>query len=327
LSGIFDVWKDIWKKADLCKKPQNSRQPILAKGFIWPPENENKNLKDNDSGHSAPGRILEVASRLKARAGKLYKNTHSTIHAIHGAVMAVEATELLSEKAQTTFIEALALKHEFEAVAECLFYGIQYNFDVKERIKDIQKEAKVFAQYFEKSKQEDVELNTELMILDCLVYIYRDFNQFDEEMSILYISRKLHFKLWLKQYPPMKFLGGGRKFPWIRRFNLIYWLFFSAAHFVTDYIHWLLKSIPRFLFAVVLWLFGLGFLLSCTCKENIDIYKGIQTAITIFFGTGPIHNVASASSGHLWIICLAVVSGFVHFGVLISHIYSRISRK
>ena len=354
LSGIFNFWEESGLREKLVDGGR-------AEGFYWPPKYMGR--KDDEFGHGAPGKILEIVLRLESRAEKLRNHTHSTIQAIHGAVLAVEAMELLIEKAQTTFLEALVLKHEFEAIAECHFYGVHSHFDVKTRIKDIQLEAKEFARYFDSSKRDDVERNTEMETLDCLIKIYREFNQFDEEMTIQDRSRKLHLQFWVKQngiisviknrvWPKLKEICSGkykvninevlsviknRVWPKLKEIcSSNYWKKrdfwqFDPTYWIAWYINLLLKSIWIYLIAVALWVVGLGFLFKWSYPNKLtSIPQGISTAIIMFTG-GTVHGLnehgTSGNSRFIVVACLAVLSGLAHFGILLSHIYSRISRK
>ena len=53
---------------------------------------------------------------------------------MYGALLALEAQELLANRTPTTALEALAVRHELEVTAECMFYGVEYNFDVRRRL-------------------------------------------------------------------------------------------------------------------------------------------------------------------------------------------------
>lgn len=362
ISGVFDLWKDSGLMSLLC----DGRQPGQADGFVWPPHFPDFPESDQNHDHSAPGRLLEIATRLEARAERLLGNVHCAIRAVQGAVLAVEAMELLGEKAQTTFLEALALKHEFETIAECQFYGVQSRFDVRSRMRDVRLEVRELGRYFNQKKRKEAEWNAEAAILNCLIRTYQEYNQFDEELDVQIQNRVIHRRLWFKK----RMLIAGDQLRWL---NPFYW--------TACYVHGLLKSVPLFLLALVLWTGGLTFLFSATSPDKSTglregLYRGVEDAVTAFFSIGsPTHhgdtnqpspakstslsqarptnltehfarieqrllvletNTAAIHekvhelqypAGYVGVICLAVVAGFIHIGIFISHLYTIVSRK
>lgn len=354
MSGIFDFWK----AAGLARKLHGGRQRGQADGFIWPPKYSGGTEDASYHDHSAPGRLLEIAARLEARAERLLQNVHCTLRAIQGAVLSSDAMELLGEKAQTTFLEALALKHQFEAIAECQFYGVQSHFDVQSRMEEVQLEVHELGRYFNRKKRKEAEWNAEAAILNCLIRTYQEYNQFDEEQALQARSRVLHRRLWFKK----RMWAIGDELRWL---NPFYW--------ATCYLHGLLRSFPVFLLALVLWVVGLSLLFTATNEDNrqVTFSMGMQDAVSSFFSVGtPTHvederilpwppmgtNFAGISSmdrlearlslvesnvvaihskvhsrkfapAYVGVVCLAIVAGFIHVGVFISHLYSIVSRK
>lgn len=337
MAGIFNLWK----AAGLTRKLRGGRQRGQADGFTWPPRYSGGPDEAPHHDHSAPGRLLEVAARLEARAERLLQNVHCTLRAVQGAVLSSDAMELLGEKAQTTFLEALALKHQFEAVAECQFYGVQSHFDVQSRMKDIQLEVRELGRYFNHRKRKEAEWNAEAAILNCLIHTYQEYNQFDEEQALQARSRVLHRRLWFKK----RMWAVGDELRWL---NPFYW--------VTCYMHGLLRSFPVFLLALLMWIGGLSVLYTVAGKADSKPVQGFEDAVSSFFSVGsPVHHEATnavptnapnlenvhgmvrqiladseerkQSFGYVAIICLAIIAGFIHVGVFISHLYSIVSRK
>jgi hypothetical protein len=310
--------------------------------------------------------LLEIAEKLEDRAERLKPTAQSVIRAVQGGVLAIDAMELLGEKAQTTFLEALALKHDFEALAECQFYGVQSHFDVESRMKEIRREVRELGRYFIPKKRKDAEWNAEAKILNCLIRTYRECNQFDEELAIQIRNRRIHRRLWFKKR--MWILGDE-----LRWLNPFYWL--------ACYIHGLLKSIPVFVMALVLWVVGLSILYTATSPDSSlnmseGFYRGVEDAVSSFFSIGsPIRHEngkrpspvtqpstigiqqggieahlgqidnrlarleASTSAihtkvhevkytaGYVAVICLAIAAGFLHLGIFVSTLYSTVSRR
>lgn len=301
-SGIFSLWK----KAGLKK----------GKEFIWPPAKGK--FSDSEHGHSAPEMLLTIADSLINRAAILLKESvHSVQEAVRGAVLANEALELLGGRTPTESIEALSLKHQFEVLAECQYSGVEFNLDVNSRLEDIKKEVTGICEWFGARRKKDSALNAEMSIITAIMRIFKEYGQFDEEQTCLARVRHLHNTLWM-------------------RTNRLRWL----AMPVLRYLEFLLSSFPRFLFAILGWTAGLTLLYwftgdgSCLEVEKVkyhyDFYHGFQDAITSFFSIGgPIHQdgIEINKSGYTVVTCLAVVSGFFHLGVFISHLYSMISRR
>jgi len=307
LAGIFDLWKKSglrgWLHADRGLGPD----------FRWPPPRADAD--DHQGHHSAPGRLLEIADRLIERAERILQSATSVPDAVHGAVLALEAQELLGNKTPTTTLEALALKHELEVTAECMFYGVEYNFDVKTRIKDIQRDVKSIGNWFRSKTRRRSELNAEFGILSELVRIFRQYNQFDEEQECLQQIREVHRHLWFRKHKS-----------WA-------WIFYPARW----YIEYLLGRMHRFVAAIALWIFALGLLFHASEQQSgswLAKFSGTLVHVfTSFFGLQPPHEMAmhapdSALNLPLaWAVIFAIAIGFVHLGIFVSHLYSIIARK
>lgn len=346
-AGIYDLWK----ASGLFNKLRDGHQRGQADGFYWPPYYSNS--PESDTNHSAPGTLLEVATRLVTRAERLRQNAESAIRAVQGAVLAVDAMELLGEKAQTTFLEALTLKHEFEAIAECQFQGVQMHFDVKSRMKDIRYEISQLSRFFNPSPSicKEAEWNAEAAIISRLIKIYQNYNEFDEELAFQVRSRALNRRLWFKS----KMGVFGDELRWA---NPLYW--------APCYVHGLLRSIPLFSLAILLWIGVLSglFAFASPASNSARLHKGFEDAVTSFFSVGsPTHHdegtlISLLSSSdtssteerlsiieknmvfiydkvneekyppqYMAIICLAIIAGFIHIGIFISHLYLISSRK
>jgi len=295
LGGMFNLWKD----SSLQRKLRDGGRRGLAPGYHWPPNP--KKLEDDKGGHSAPGRLLVIADRLIVRAERLLSNgVHSVPRAVYGAVLATDALELLGGKTPTTSLEALALKHQFEVLAECQFVGMQQHMDVEGRMKDIQLEINALCYWFgTKSQQKDVAgWNAELAILNKLIAVFKEQNQFDEEQALLVRTRVLHRKLRFSKYPvifkPLEI------FPW--------------------YVEKLVASFRIFLFAIVAWL-GAASMSWWFIEGN---WKAAISGVWSAFFSG---TAATSSWPLISLSCLIIASGFLHLGVLVAYIYSLISRR
>jgi len=257
--------------------------------------------KEIEGGHSSPGRLLIIAEYLTQRAEVLLNNAITVEDAIHGAVLALEAKELLGYRTPTTTLEALALQHQLEVLAECMFYGVEYHFDVKKRVEEIEKEVKTIGKWFNVQTRERSEINAILSITGNLVNIFRNFNQFDEEMECLHFIRKLHRKLLLRRN---------------KLFIFIYPIVF--------YIETLLSSLPLFILALIFWPIFWGVL--CYCFGNKDLFYYIAHSFFTFFGLQPI-QIENEPHFVILIYILETICGFLHLGIFISYIFDLIMRK
>lgn len=209
-AGLF---KDYWTKA---KKEWRDATP--------------KKEEKND-GHSAPGKILLISEKLIDRAKKIYHNEAQSVKdCIYGATLALEARNLLSYKTPTTCLESIALRHKLEVKAECLFYGVGYNIDVKNRFRELEGEIQTISKWFNPSVKESSSLNARMSVITEVMQIFGESGQFDEEQECLKYFRKLN-RQWY-------FL---RK-PWMMPFQPIRW-----------YVETMVGSFHRFVLAVLCW--------------------------------------------------------------------------
>jgi len=300
-AGVYDLWKKagLWKRSKnrpLLAGEKNPNVPETDK-YHWP---LGKRDPSEESGHSAPGRLLVIAQRLIDRAEKILKNAMTVPDAIHAAVLALEAKELLGNRTPTTSLEALALQHQAEITAESMFYGVEYNLNVKDRFKDIEREVKAISQWFNPKTRKRSEINARLAIVESLVQKFREMNQFEEEIMCLTEARKLRFEFWMRQKP------------WRR-----------AAWPFLKYLELALYSLPLFLVIVFLWtvIFGIIYV---SFKSGTNFFEAYGAAVRFFFTMEPAENF-----GDLPNIILASqgLISFVNLSLLISNLYLIISRR
>nr|VFK63545.1 MAG: hypothetical protein BECKUNK1418G_GA0071005_103435 [Candidatus Kentron sp. UNK]VFK70862.1 MAG: hypothetical protein BECKUNK1418H_GA0071006_104036 [Candidatus Kentron sp. UNK] len=322
-SGLFDLWK---KRGLLYRVPRNEpcKRPGNALGFLWPPapppsKGSRREDGQQEGGHGAPGRLLLIADRLIERAGVLIGKVTSVGEAVQGAVLATNALELTGGRTPATAIEALSLKHRFEVLAECQFSGIGHHIEMKPRMDEIALETEAISQWFDKPQQQKAALNGEMHILNEVVRLLREHNQFDEERICVGKVRQLHTTLWIRERPYRRCVS----WPFI-------W-----------YVEKLLPSFLSFLLAVAIWLLILTVLFTFVIPEGAAsgiperIVLGLESAVTSFFSIGlPIYHAADADTlptlptwPMVWVSSLAIVSGFLHLGVLITHLYTLVSRR
>lgn len=94
-------------------------------------------------GHSAPGAYQELAHALLVRARGLMDESPSTVTAIHGALLMLEAEErLLGHRTYTLALECMTLRHGFEATAECSFAGTADELAVSPRLDELRRDVR-----------------------------------------------------------------------------------------------------------------------------------------------------------------------------------------
>ena len=260
-------------------------------------------------GHSAPGRLLLIAEKLIERARKILDEANTVQDCIHGALLALEAQELLGYKTPTTCLEAIALKHQLEVKAECMFYGVGYNIDMKNRFKEIEGEVKAVSEWFHPSVRKKSYLNAQLGIITELVEILRDYGQFDEELQCLKKIRKLNRQFYFLNHPGLKFVQPLRA-----------------------YIDTLVGSFPLFCGALFFWpiFYGLlGYLFNTRYEGYKDgiltFWEQVANSSYTFFGLQPSSQPIDTISHVLTIF--TVLTGFLHLGIFISYLYNLIFRK
>ena len=304
-AGIFRLWEG----SELVRKlrwpdPTGKVRRGFAEDFIWPPPKESFTDEEHH-GHSSPGVLLVIAESLIERAEQLLEDgVHSVPNAVRGAVLANDALELLGGRTPTVAVEALRLKHHFEVLAECEFAGVEHHICMKGRLEEIRRDVGAISCWFGREQQTMAALNAEMKILLDLVRLLRNQAQFDEEQEVMRRVRYLQNTLWMHAPSWQKMF-----WPVLRYFEL------------------LLSSFPRFLMVIGLWIILLAGLFAL---HHTNLWYGVEDAVSSFFsmGTPSDETGDSIKTGFgVAIICLSVVSGTVHLGIFISHLYTLVSRK
>jgi len=297
-AGIFRIWEGsgLMHKLQWTDLPTGQTYRGFADKFIWPPSKES--CMGNENGHSSPGALLVIAEALIARAEKSLSDVTSVEEALRGAVLANDALELLGCRTPTVAMEALRLKHHFEVLAECHFSGVEHHIQLEGRLAEIHRDVQAIGQWFGHDQRVTAELNAEMQILLDLVRVFREFGQFDEENICMRQVRDLDRRLWYRD-------GG---------------LVEALSYPVRWYVEFLLGSTLRFVIAMVVWIFVLTGLFAAT---GIAWPACLEATFSSFIGIQP----PTQDHHNLPITILAMVSGAGHLGILISHLYTMVSRK
>jgi hypothetical protein len=261
----------------------------------------------HSSGHGAPGKLMLVADMLIRRSRALLDKATAVETAVQGAVLATEALELTGRRTPTTAIDALTLKHQFEVLAECQFYGVEHHIDTKKRWEDIETETGTISLWFQVNEVEKAKLDAQMHILNRLVRIFREHNKFEEEQQFMNKARNVHHSLWLK------------KRLWRRPFTPL-----------VRYFEFLMRSFLSFVVCVVAIVAAFAFLFMRAGHYPTywhGLFDSVSSLVAI---SGPASHEFSSSApafGFSVIVSLAIVAGVAHLGVFVSHLYTLISRK
>lgn len=337
--GFFSLWEDAGlmrrfrARKDLLTGEKTRARDGQAEGFYWPPKSPKSESGLYDSGktsHSSPGRLLEVANRLMARAEILLADGKTVQDALQGAVLATDALELLGGRTPTASFEALSLKHQLETKAACLFHGTKFNLHLKPHLKEIRDDIRYIGQWFDPQTREEAEMNAELGIMSELAAIYREYAEFDEERICLNRVRDL-----------------------CRMLDARHQIFTRMTYFLRFYMDFLMGSLNRLIVAIAVWSLALTLLfaylpdgraqsVACACAcgsalaaadakggnsqkpENL-IADGVEATLTSFFQTQPAKWEGDPK--RLGLSAIAILFGFVHLGIFISHLYTINSRR
>jgi hypothetical protein len=274
---------------------------------------QSRKIRQEPGPHSAPGRILLVANLLVDRARQVIAEATTVQDAIHSAVLALDAKELLGQRTPTVALEAIGLQHEAEVTAESLFEGVRYNLDLKDRIHELETEIADVSQWFGRSRSKRAALNASLTVVERLAARFRGLNQLEEEMACLAEARKLRFDFWMRERPLRWAL-----WPFLR------------------YISFALSSLPRFAGVLVAWIviFWIGHHLFAWKISHYDPFGCLSSAAFFTFTLQLPNNWSNFFSGHggwetFWNLFLAFQGAvsFINLGLLLSHLYMIASRR
>jgi hypothetical protein len=260
------------------------------------------------AGHGAPGSLLAISCELLDRASRLFRDAATVQDCVQGAMLLQEAQDLLRFKTPTTMLEVIVLRHKLEVKAECMFQGMEYNIDVKNRFREIAGEVGAVSHWFNPATRKRSALNAEMSIITEIMRVFHEYGQFDEELACQTRLRRLNRNWYFLNHP---------------------WMF--PLRPIRAYIETLLGSFPLFAAAVILW----PILLGTVCAlwhapfgdppANWNIGTHITNAYVIFFAHSPMAVACKVSSQFMTV--LTSVTGFVHLGVFVAYLYTLVTRK
>ena len=302
---------DLWKRTGLLKEfaaAESDNPRGNAPGFHWPPTE----IDDDDyHGHAAAGKLGMVAAVLVKRAKAAKARADGAADFLIAALLASDAAELLGCKTPDLSLTALQLKHECEVRAECAFIGTGFHFELDQRLKEIKLEVNSVAKW---SGSRRKAIDAKSTIIKEMREVYSDAGQMEEEDRCLVEFRSLNRVM-------------GRPSRWWEHVLVVPWI----SHGILAYGEWLLSGFSKLLVMIALWV---GYFV-CLFRQ-VDGAKGLWedngwgkalgSVVGLFFGSGPdgddLNNVLTVA-----ISCGAVFVGVFHVGILMSYLYSLISRK
>jgi len=282
----------------------------LGGDYRWPPEITDFQMLEQ-LGHSAPGRLLAIANRLLQRAASLDDGGCSIETAITGAVLALNAQQLLANMTPITALNALKLRHEFEVMAECHFTGVGYNFDTRARLEDIAAECDNIGAWFNEETSVASVLSAQATIVNAVGRRFEQLNQFDEREDCLRRARTLNRMLSKETNPLANWFNP----IWAYLEKLIN----SVAWFAGSLVFW------PVLFTLLYWVLRF----EAPALGEPSLWSAFVFSVTTFFGLGPILSGTTvfAFSTVSFLVLSEVILGFLHLGVFVSHLYSLLSRR
>jgi hypothetical protein len=140
---------------------------------------------------------MEIAVRLLRRAEWLVAEDKiiDAEGAVHGAVLATVAGELLDSKTPAVSIEALTWKQYFEIKAECEFIGVQAHPDMVDRYIDIHNAVRRICQSPDGLVREDVYNSGMAELMDKLSDLLSEKGKREESQFFAKKARMFHRRL------------------------------------------------------------------------------------------------------------------------------------
>ena len=316
------IGKDLFEDASSLEGPASLS---LTEEFPARPKNR----------HAGPFAIGRVANRLLLGAREALANGKGVEEWILSALLFSEARDILAGLARTMYFEAIAGQHEAEVAAETAFFGIVGTISAKERLDDLTNSLDPTGNLTDKKAK----LNCILQSVGNLRVRYHAQEQFEAAEECLPIIRNVEFRLRAMSFcEELKFswrsansaasllftwylnlvTGGGRSIgrlllahlTWVLSFFLLYFMFFSS------------------------WVWTLNTTRSPETWERLgaSLLHSTMMAFTMPIGLdnyfGPMEFTMNPSYfSYLVLSVVEVLISYVHLGILISLLYSKLTRE
>lgn len=292
---------DLWEKTGLVKELGGGTRAGNAPGFTWPPPIV---PGEPSGGHGAPGKLTLVATTLLARARPHRQSVGSVGDFILGAVLALEAAELVGGKTPTLTLDAVAMRQEFEVRAEAGFVGAGFHFGLRRRLVELDAEVTAITRWFHEKKRRRSALDAKAQILNRLAGVFREAGLAEEDAQCLTALRRCNRTMMRP-----------------RNIDPAAWI----SHGVLSYGEWLLASFTRIPLVTVFWIVLLTWV-AWRMAGAPPCFFPVREASDVagwFFGS----TASTGSTEKIVLSWICAVTGVFHLGVLISYLYSLIARK
>lgn len=349
-----------WAKARLRGKERWILQQLSISVPWWcmPCDNIARDVGSSDgeyTGHSAPGRILEVANVLLSRATRLSRlsdELNSPVPAIRAAALALDAKELLAGKTPTTAITAIEVRHSAELRAECHFAGVVLTTEgLQNRIAEVWTEiseivpsehstspegilgcawAELRSLWYGSSRRRDAAMAG---VVSRLLATIEGRHQIDAELELLKEDRRLQNRVRWHQRSSCATRVDLSPFRQIEKVAPL------CSFLGMRYLNWLLSGFIPLTRASLYWLVVLCLPLSKGApsaaegmssvydpQNSIEVF---QYSVLTFLGVGQPNMVGREADHMIWFIAVVALMliGLLHVGILISQLYSIASRR
>lgn len=332
LQGTFQTWRLSGAWTD----PHG-----YAAGFNWPPDTG----PHTGGGHSADGMALAVAEQLISRARAIAASSPQPADALRGAVLSLEAQELLLGRTPSAALAALAQQHELEVAAEVAAHGVDYRADLAFRVAEIKRSTTAITGWFDPARRKEADAIARRGILDRMARRFAEGKHFDEELYCLGAARNLYLPTRVSASEVKAKRGIARCAAWIER--VVDTIVTPLAAGLMLYFFTILRSRALFTVSVAFFicLFSLWYaacdwhqgtltsacgndwyskaMLTWTCGEAL--FERLSYSFWIFVGDN-----AAAPTGAKYpefIPHLGKLVGFFHLGVVASALYTRLERR
>jgi hypothetical protein len=290
----------------------------------------------SDEKHGKPGALHAVAEDLVRRAGEaLNEAGPSSAAAIHGAVLALEARRCLADSKSALTLTALSLQHRSEVIADCMFMGRMEDLNANRRLDDLKQAVRGILLIQDATAK--IAAKCEIQCLDAMTHfatelgsIYDAYGQFDEAESLRQAVLQYQIDIQVARSASLR-----------EPVSVVGLLSLTGVAF-KYYIGLLLRSGWHIALACILWIGVFGALYTLGAEGAASFKRLAESLLTagFFFVSGNAPPIAApvrtptlfvgTGTGELVfqvIVFLNCVCGFVHLGIFIAYIYSKVARK
>ncbi len=247
-------------------------------------------VTDTADGHAAPGVALEISTFLIRRAERMKDSIIDAEGAIHAAVLANTALELLKYKTPSVAIDALKWKHYYEVLAECSFIGVRAHLDMNDRFIDIHNAMGRICRAEDGSVRESVFLSGMAELIDNLAKLLSSEGKAEEANFFATKARRYHRKLM-----PTFFRALFAYPEWVLRS----WMHFTA-------------SLVTFMIVFLIYLY----------QQTPDFWEALRNMYIVMV-TGQQPSIGC----EVLVIALAKQIGALHIGMIATAFFLRLNRK